>query len=79
MGGYRKYPYPHNGGNWKFWKSRGSNTHRIPEGRRVEWSVGMYIILLEIQRGGVIFVFKKCKVCGGWGSYVKFPHGRGMV
>ena len=35
--GSRKYPYPHDGGNWKFQRGGGSMAQEIPEGRRGEW------------------------------------------
>ena len=31
--GFRKYPYPHHRGNWKFRRGGGSKTQEIPEGR----------------------------------------------
>jgi len=37
--GSRKYPYPHNGGNWKFPRDEGSKTQEILEGRGVGWSI----------------------------------------
>jgi len=40
--GSRKYPYPHHGGNLKFWKEKrggGLKTQEIPEEWEVGWSI----------------------------------------
>ena len=37
--GSTKYPYPHQGGNWKFRRRGGSKTQEIPKERGVVWLI----------------------------------------